>query len=287
MRTKSVVERIQMFKATHGDRYDYSLLTNPIKWNSKVPVICSEHGVFETIVNNHQRGAGCPSCAGVKFLSREEKITNAKTIHGDKYDYSLWPEKTSMNDMVTTICPEHGEWSHSVANHINRGAGCPECANNRPRTFDKFLEQVKKVHGDKYVYAEQEDVRGETKIFITCPTHGEFQQSTSNHLAGKGCSGCSITGFKSNKPGTVYILQSSDCFKVGITNNMGQRLKQLRSETPFEFIVSSVLNFDNGKDAKHVESFMLNFHESAGLSGFSGATEWRKGSPKVNITKGA
>lgn len=75
MKVKTVDERIEQFKTVHGDRYDYSLLTNPIKWDSKIPVICSKHGVFETIVNNHHRGVGCPVCAGVKLLSREEKST--------------------------------------------------------------------------------------------------------------------------------------------------------------------------------------------------------------------
>lgn len=287
MKVKTVDERIEQFKTVHGDRYDYSLLTNPIKWDSKIPVICSKHGVFETIVNNHQRGAGCPVCAGVKLLSREEKINRAVAIHGDKYDYSLWPNTFTMSDKVVTICPIHGAWSHAVANHINRKCGCPACANNLPRTFDKFVRQARAIHGDKYSYVHQDDVRNNTDVTIICDVHGEFQQSVSNHLSGKGCNACAITGFNTSKPGTVYMLQANDCFKVGITNKWEQRLKQLRNETPFNFTVISVLNFDNGGDAKAVETFMLKFHESAGLSGFSGATEWRKGTPKINLTKGA
>jgi len=45
----------------HGDKYDYSLV-DYINSRMKVELICSIHGVFEMIPNNHLMGQECPKC---------------------------------------------------------------------------------------------------------------------------------------------------------------------------------------------------------------------------------
>lgn len=288
MKAKTVRERIEHFTIIHKGFYDYSLLTDPVKWDSKIPVICPVHGVFETIVNNHVRGAGCPSCAGVKLVSRNERIEQAISIHGDKYDYSRWPDKINSNDKVWTECLVHNEpWQHTVHNHINRKAGCPICAKNKPRTFDEFVKKSIKIHKGKYRYIMTHDVRNNSSITIECPTHGLFNQSVSNHLAGKGCPACASYGFDPKKPAWFYMLQAENMFKVGITNKVEQRMKQLKQSTPFDFALIQKTYFPTGGDAQKVERFYLMFYESARQSGFGGATEWLKGEPDVKVFKGA
>lgn len=287
MKAKTVKERIEHFITIHKGFYDYSLLRDPVKWNSRISVICPVHGVFETVVNNHSRGAGCQACAGVKLIHRDQRVTDAKKIHGDKYDYSLWPDKITSNSVVVSICPEHGSWSHTVANHIHRKSGCPSCARNKLRTFAEFVKQSNEKHNGKYRYVFTEDVRNNSQVTIECPAHGLFSQSASNHLAGKGCPACATYGFDPSKPAWFYMLQSIGVFKVGITNNWEQRLKQLKINTPFRFDVISCTRFENGTSAKALETFMMKFHEGAGLSGFDGATEWRKGKPLFKMEKGA
>jgi len=54
-------EIIERFIATHGDRYDYSL----VEYNGmrqKVKIICKEHGIFEQIPYDHYSGHGCSIC---------------------------------------------------------------------------------------------------------------------------------------------------------------------------------------------------------------------------------
>lgn len=51
----------EIFRATHGDRYDYSL-SEYCGWNCKVKIICKEHGVFEQTYHNHRKGDNCPKC---------------------------------------------------------------------------------------------------------------------------------------------------------------------------------------------------------------------------------
>ena len=58
----------------HSSKYDYSLISNnfSIPWSQKQKIICSRHGMFEQIWNNHMRGYGCPKC--IHKISSEEKI---------------------------------------------------------------------------------------------------------------------------------------------------------------------------------------------------------------------
>ena len=61
----------------------------------------------------------------------------------------------------------------------------------RGLTTEEFIKKARQVHGDKYDYSKVEYVNACTKVCIICPIHGEFWQSPTNHLRGKGCSKCS------------------------------------------------------------------------------------------------
>jgi len=68
-------EKIKLAHKVHGNQYDYSLITTKnIKNHSTYPIICSEHGVFKQVWNNHYNmGQGCPQCniAGRKKILPE------------------------------------------------------------------------------------------------------------------------------------------------------------------------------------------------------------------------
>ena len=57
-------------------------------------------------------------------------------------------------------------------------------------TTEIFIKNAKNVHGDKYDYSKVEYVNAHTKVCIICLEHGEFWQTPSNHLSGKGCILC-------------------------------------------------------------------------------------------------
>lgn len=57
---------------------------------------------------------------------RERFISKAKTVHGDKYDYSLVDYRTC-KDKVKIICPIHGVFEQTPDKHTNEGNGCPGC----------------------------------------------------------------------------------------------------------------------------------------------------------------
>lgn len=59
-------------------------------------------------------------------------------------------------------------------------------------TTEDFIKRAKKVHGDKYDYSKTKYVNKRTKVIITCPIHGDFEQNPHNHISQK--QGCPICG---------------------------------------------------------------------------------------------
>lgn len=63
-------------------------------------------------------------------------------------------------------------------------------------TTNEFIENSIKIHGNKYLYTNTEYIKGNIKVKIICPVHGQFLQSPINHLNTKGCPKCGY----SNRP---------------------------------------------------------------------------------------
>ena len=121
----------------------------------------------------------------MRKLTTQEFIDKVKKIHGDKYDYSK-VEYIKSASKVCIICSKHGEF-WQIANAHLQGQGCPECnRKNKPITKEQFIQQARKVHGDKYNYSKVPDFPGShTPVPIICPKHGLFMQSTCAHRSGQ------------------------------------------------------------------------------------------------------
>lgn len=55
---------------------------------------------------------------------------------------------------------------------------------------EKFIYKSKLVHNDIYLYNKTNYINSKEKVIITCKEHGEFLQSTTKHLLGRGCPEC-------------------------------------------------------------------------------------------------
>ena len=189
-------------KEKHEDKYDYSKVEY-VDAHTKVCIICPIHGEFWITPNSHLNGSACPECGRNKKMTTEVFIEKAKQIHGDKYDYSK-VEYVNSHTKVCIICPIHGEFWVSPANHL-RERGCPKCRSRknivnsyeiskpmliRKHTKKTFFEKAKKIHGDKYDYSKVNYKDNKTKVCIICPIHGEFWQRPDHHLHGQGCKKC-------------------------------------------------------------------------------------------------
>lgn len=63
--TKSPEDFLKDAKLVHGDKYDYSKVEY-INCQTKVCIICPEHGEFWQTPNSHLQGSGCPNCSNSK-----------------------------------------------------------------------------------------------------------------------------------------------------------------------------------------------------------------------------
>ena len=211
-RTLDTATVVQQFKDIHSDFYDYSKVVY-VSAHEPVTIICPIHGNFEQSPNNHKRGYGCPKCAsharGIKSrLDKEEILKRFKDTHGDKYDYSRVKCESSLTP-VEIICPDHGSFWQSPSVHIS-GHGCPVCGyesagEKRRKTTNDVIEQFRTVHGDTYDYNNVDYVGNITDVIVTCPVHGDFFQTPSNHIAGKGCRKCTQRVSRAEKELVEYI----------------------------------------------------------------------------------
>ena len=46
------------------------------------------------------------------------------------------------------------------------------------------------MHNNKYSYDKTNYINYQTNVIITCPIHGDFEQTPANHLKGEGCYYC-------------------------------------------------------------------------------------------------
>ena len=131
-------------KNVHGDKYDYTLV-NYINAQTKIKIICPEHGVFEQTPNNHLSGKkGCPRCGGTMRLNTNIFIEKSKNIHDDKYDYSL-VNYINCETKIKIICPEHGTFEQIPIDHLYNKSGCPYCGGTMKSNTNKFIEKSNKI----------------------------------------------------------------------------------------------------------------------------------------------
>ena len=168
----------------HNYKYDYSLV-NYINVQTKIKIICPKHSVFEQTPNSHLSNHGCPMCYGTKKYSNEEFIKKSKSIHGNKYDYSL-VNYINSHKKVKIICYKHGVFEKEPVDHYKEG--CPKC--KRRYSKDDFVKKSNKIHNNKYDYSSSDYIDTETKINIICHEHGIFKQKPSVHSSGGGCQKC-------------------------------------------------------------------------------------------------
>jgi hypothetical protein len=202
MKKKTEEEFVEQAKVKHGDRYDYSNV-HYVNSDTKVKIICSKHGIFEQLPTGHLylRGRGCPSCGGTTLKSLEKFVNDARTHHGSRYDYSL-VNYINSSTKVKIICSKHGIFEQSPNTHL-RPSGCQQCHGNGLKSTEKFINESKILHGDRYDYSEVLYTDSQTKVNIICPDHGGFLQKPNNHLNQR--SGCPTCKLKVSKIGNLWL----------------------------------------------------------------------------------
>ena len=135
---------IEDFKKIHKDYYDYSKIVydESTNANSKVIIVCPNHGEFKQSVASHKRGKGCSSCAssngGVSFkaLTWLEYIATTENIHiqhaANSGEYNIPTTKYRVDGFckeTNTVYEFHGDLFHGNINRFD-----PSIQNNPFRT---------------------------------------------------------------------------------------------------------------------------------------------------------
>lgn len=134
----SVEEVKKRINEIHNGKYDLRFFKEYNGIETKIPVICPEHGLMTITAHSLLAGQGCVKCgykeAGLKNrCTHEEFIEKVKKVHcGKKLDFSE-TKYTKNNEFVKVYCKEkfangeeHGVF-HIKAVNLLVGNGCPKC----------------------------------------------------------------------------------------------------------------------------------------------------------------
>jgi len=192
-----------------------------------------------------------------KKLTQEKFIDRCKNIYGDQYIYDKTIYKNTRTDVIVE-CKDHGVFKKNARGLLN-GAGCKKCntkwnnyVKRQRMTTEQFIEKAIDKHEGFYSYEKSDYINSRSKLIITCPIHGDFEQQAGGHLEGYGCQKCAVlkhgdyrpwfikTYFerfpeKRDIPATLYLLynKEEDFYKIGITtkDNVEERVKYISHYT--------------------------------------------------------
>lgn len=141
--------------------------------NKKVWWKCNEGHEWEAIINNRQKGAGCPYCVNQKILPGYNDLQTinphlASEWHPIKNGI-LSPCQVGVGShkKVWWMCQFGHEWKADI-NNRHRGAGCPDCKNE---TKTSFPEQAILFYLRKVTAAESRNTDFGKEIDIYLPEY--------------------------------------------------------------------------------------------------------------------
>ena len=267
-------EFISRAREKHGDKYSYDKAKyyNNI---TKVIITCPVHGGFEQIPHDHTNGAGCPHCSGNARLTTEQFVEKARKTHGDRFNYDKAKYKNNCTKVIIT-CPKHGDFEQEPANHY-KGQGCPRCSPFARSTTEEFIEKARAAHGDKYNYDKVKYENNTTKVTITCPFHGDFEQEPRLHSRGHGCAECHSWTEKTR----LYLVELESYgerfLKLGVTNYTVQK-RYNNTYHANQTVIREIAykDFEHSQEARVIEKRLLDKYKDNKYIpkiSFSGHTE--------------
>jgi len=152
-------------------------------------LICPIHNKFKTTPSRHLNSKHpCPKCSKSipttqEFISRVQEAQKNNTLRFEKTIY------VKNNQKVVATCIYHGDFL-TLPGTLLKGAGCIKCCGSEKKSNASFIDKSNKIHNNKYTYSNCNYINNNTKVIITCPVHGDFEQLPTNHYK-YGCITCS------------------------------------------------------------------------------------------------
>lgn len=257
---------------------------------SRVMAVCPNGHSNETTVDNIVNGRGrCMSCG-------RDSASKTRSTPIDSIEVSLRAKGLSeivflgkhrgLLTKVEVKCNAHGhKFTDTAGAILSRKFGCVSCS---PVARKTDAERVKQIESAGNVFIEWCDKNGAASansvVKVMCH-NGHVRTATVDRLVhGKTkCPACISFGYNPEKTGFLYALLSSDglAVKIGITNNLRRRERELARLTPFTFKRVGVIR-GSGHHIVELEKQAHSEFKSANFSGFNGATEWLVWGPEVH-----
>lgn len=231
-------------KDIHGNKYDLSKV-NYRNRRTKIEVICREHGVWLTLPEQLFRGQGCPVCGGKTVTKNNSLGLNFQSLvsEWDYYKNSMSPNEISYGSSkkVWWTCPEGHSYDMSPKTRTRKGKeqNCPYCSNRRidntnsirtlkPEWVEEWNFKKNKKHSPDSL-----GISSNFNVWWICVEGHEWLSSPNDRLNyDTGCPNCSISGYKTELEGFLYLhvvrVNNKLGFKYGITNFPKKRIKKLR-----------------------------------------------------------
>lgn len=145
----------QRIREIHGDKFKYpgfSDIDFTLEGNqTKIVVVCPDHGQFSQQVQAHVIGHGCPKCANNHISDRlitpwSQRLKTLIAAHPDanyNYDESTY---SGANHKMRIVCPKHGEFWQSPWQHLSYG--CPDCGTSLSHGENELFAYIKKLCPD-------------------------------------------------------------------------------------------------------------------------------------------
>lgn len=281
--TESFIEKANTI---HSNKFSYDK-TIYVKWTEKVIITCPIHGDFEQTPGDHLSGRGCYKCGRSQSAKKQSSgldifVEKAKSVHGDKYDYSK-VSYTTARKPVTIICKKHGEFVQTPDAHLRSKHGCLQCgliatADSCRSNTEVFIQKVSKKFKDKFDYSKVEYTTAISDIKVKCNRCSmTFVTKAYQHLANGACPTCDSKRFDFTKPAILYYLRvnGGQAYKIGITNYSVE--KRYSKEELTRLHILKTWEYAIGKDAHAAEQYYLNEYKHAKYNGdpllVSGNTE--------------
>lgn len=251
---------------------------------------CSNHDVTsECLITTLLERKYCCSKGAVESVQAERVISNEEATRifmaSGRFSEGTYFLRCKHRSMWQVHCPicKSDEYSKAGINSIwisstsslSGNANPCRCAKSHHWTKQEYEKRIE-LSGATLVRWHSFQRRAHKSYFVaSCAIHGERTVSVTSALVGRGCPGCSISGFNQSENGFVYCLKSDDgaFLKIGISNKPDARFSSLNKKTPFGFSIVGKLEMP-GFSAMRKESELHARFMNAGFKGFDGATEW-------------
>lgn len=215
-RSDTAATFLKRAREAHGGRYEYVDVPARVAKETKIRVMCPDHGEFIQLAHVHRKGHGCPHCGADKLRTAAKLEPQSVMQEFAKAHPTLefLTQYRGMHEMLVARCPAHDLTFTRKAMHF-RARGCPQCGRERslraPRKTGHFQprNQARLAEARRYVQkwlhtsytgslvVDADSYRGRAhKMRAVCPIHGDNPITFSNLLQGAGCRQCAVQAMK-------------------------------------------------------------------------------------------